>query len=67
MYERGKEILDIIAGPCFICDCSGEDFGSLSEEQLRKYAEKFRYPEQFVRINEEIHAIPYKPTSERER
>ena len=67
MYERGKEILDIIAGPCFICDCSGEDFGSLSDEQLRKYAEKFRYPEQFVRINEEIHAIPYKPTSERER
>ena len=54
MYERGKEILDIIAGPCFICDCSGEDFGSLSDEQLRKYAEKFRYPEQFVRINRDI-------------
>ena len=67
MYERGKEILDIIAGPCFICDCSGENFGSLSDEQLERYAEKFKFPERFVRINDEIQAIPCKPASEQER
>jgi hypothetical protein len=59
--EPGREILDIIAGPCFICDCSGENFGSLSAEQLDRYTKKFRYPEQFIRVNGNIEAIPYKP------
>lgn len=63
MKEPGREILDIIAGPCFICDCSRENFGSLSEEQLKRYEEKYRYPESFARIGGEIVAIPYKPTN----
>lgn len=57
-----REMIDIIAGPCFICDCSGDDFGSLSPEQQRKYLEMFKNPERFARINGEIFAIPYKPT-----
>ena len=60
MREPGKEILDIIAGTCFICDCSGENFASLSPEQLNRYMAKYRYPEKFVRINGEIEAIPLK-------
>ena len=32
-YEDTQEVYDIISGPCFICDCSGEDFGSLTPEQ----------------------------------
>lgn len=63
MREPGKEILDIIAGTCFICDCSGESFASLSAEQLNRYMTKYRYPERFFRINDEIEAIPYKPNS----
>ena len=61
LKEPGREILDIIAGPCFICDCSTDSFGSLSDEQLERYMEKFKYPERFVRINDEIAAIPYNP------
>lgn len=61
MKEPGREIMDIIAGPCFICDCSGEDFGSLSEEQLKRYQEKFKLPERFSRQNGEIVATPYEP------
>ena len=59
--ETGK-IVDIVCGPCFICDCSGESFGSLSPEQLDRYSRQFRRPEQFIRINEEIMAIPYTPS-----
>ena len=63
MREPGKEIIDIIAGTCFICDCSGENFASLSPEQLNRYMAKYRYPEKFFRINDEIEAIPYKPNN----
>ncbi len=32
---------DIICGPFFICGDDGENFGSLSEEQIAKYSQKF--------------------------
>lgn len=63
--EESGEILDIIAGPCFLCDCAGENFGSLSREQAVRYANQFRFPEQFFRVNEEIVAIPYAPPAQR--
>lgn len=59
--EPGKEIMDIIAGTCFICDCRGENFSSLSDEQLRRYSRQFKYPERFAKVNDEIVAVPYKP------
>lgn len=59
-----EKLLDIIAGTCFICDCSGEDFGSLSEEQLQRYEDKFKYPEEFFMLGNEICAIPYTPEPE---
>ena len=60
--EDGK-IFEIIAGPCFICNCSGENFGSLSDEQAERYKEKFLFPERFMRYEGEIIAIPYHPKS----
>jgi len=36
-------LVDIICGTFFICDCSGEDFSALSEEQLKKYSEIYKY------------------------
>ena len=68
-YLKGKtrEMLDIIAGPCFICDCSGENFGSLSLSQVEKYMEMFRYPEHFIHLNGDIKAIPYNPEKNHER
>ena len=62
-----KQILDIIAGPCFICDCSGENFGSLTDEQAKKYTKMFQYPEMFFRVDSEIKAIPFRPEKEQER
>ena len=61
VYGDNKELIDIIAGPFFICDCSGENFGSLNDAQLKKYAETFRYPETFLRVNGDIKAIKFDP------
>lgn len=57
------QILDVIAGPFFICDCRGENFDSLSAEQQHKYLKLFKYPERVMKINGEIASIPYNPTS----
>ena len=54
------DIADIIAGTFFICDCSGESFGSLSKEQQKRYLEKYRLPERFFRSRDGIESVPYK-------
>ena len=66
--EDGR-IEDIIFGPFFICDCSTENFGSLSEEQLKRYSEQFQYPEHFFRDvhSNEIKAVRYDPTKGRDQ
>ena len=62
-YEKNpkREMLDVIFGPFFICDCSGEDYGSLNQEQIDRFMKQFRYPEQLIRLNGELMSIPYKP------
>ena len=60
------QITDIIAGPCFICTCDKEDFGSLSEVQQQKYLKMFKYPEHFLKINNQIAAFPYNPQKNRD-
>ena len=38
---------DVIYGKFFICDCSGEDFGGLSDELAEKYLRQFKAVEYF--------------------
>ena len=64
--EETHEIVDAIAGTFFICDCSGESFGSLSKEQQKRYLEKYRLPERFFRTRNDIESVQYKPQN-RER
>lgn len=64
--ESGK-LIDIIAGTAFICDCSGENFGSLNDKQIKKYSEQFKYPEHFFRVNDEIQGVKYNPERSKER
>ena len=64
--EETHEIVDAIAGTFFICDCSGESFGSLSKEQQKRYLEKYRLPERFFRTRNGIESVQYKPQN-RER
>ena len=67
MYGEDGELMDIIFGPFFICDSRGEDFGSLSEEQLKRYEEKFRLPEYFFRGEKGIGVVRYDPTRGRDQ
>ena len=60
-------IQDIVYGPFFICGCSGENFGSLSEPQLEKYLRRFELPECFFRFRGEMIALPFAPLKEAER
>ena len=67
IYGEDREMMDIIFGPFFICDCSTPYFGSLNKEQLERYKKQFQNPEHFFRVGGEIKAVPYKPKKDHER
>ena len=57
--EETDEAYDIICGTCFLCgapaDC--DNFTDLTLEQLQKYTEYYRQPEQFLKIGSHIIVI----------
>ncbi len=61
--ENSREMLDIICGKFFIvyAPFEAERFQSLPPALAEKYREKFKYPERFMRVNNEIVAVPFKP------
>lgn len=63
MMEPSREMLDIICGKFFItyAPFDAERFQSLPPDLAEKYREKFKYPERFMRVNNEIVAVPFKP------
>jgi len=60
--DSGK-IYDIIAGTFFIVGLGIDDFESISDDMLEKYAKLYRCPEKFIKLNGEIHTIPYELTT----
>ena len=67
VYGEDGKMMDISFGPFFICDCSTENFASLSDEKLQHFAEQFRYPEHYLRIDGELKAVRYDPTRGRDQ
>ena len=65
IYDKNGKVEDIIFGPFFICDCSTEDFGSLTTEQAKQYKERFLKPEDFYMMDGEVHVTQYTPHSQR--
>ena len=63
LYDETGKLYDIIAGDFFICRApvNSEDFESLTEDQIEKYMDKFRYPEAFRRTWNGIEAVKIKP------
>lgn len=59
IYDEDGEIIDIIAGPAFICGTGEEDFISLTDDQIDKYAKIFGSPEIFIRSGRRIVGIKY--------
>lgn len=64
IYDENDKMVEIIFGNFFICDCSGENLGSLSGEQLQRYKEQFLMPEYFYKMGGEIQAIKFDPDRE---
>lgn len=67
VYTSDGQILDIINGPFFICDCNGENFNSLSREQQERYENQFQLPEYFLKLDGEVMIIPYEPRLEEQQ
>ena len=65
IYSNDKEILDIIAGKFFIAyaPIESESFLSMPKDLMKKYEDKFRYPERFIRRTRALKAKAYKPIS----
>ena len=63
LKEDKREIADIVFGQFFIVHApiDSESFKSLPPDLEKKYKEKFKYPERFAKVNEQIVAIPFKP------
>jgi len=61
--EHSREMRDIICGKFFIAYApfEAERFQSIPPDLAEKYRKKFKYPERFMRVNNEIVAVPFKP------
>ena len=52
-----------VFGTFFVCDCSGDDFASLSQEQIKKYKQHFYKAEVLIAMNgNEPFTISVQPT-----
>ena len=55
------EIYDVMAGTFLVVGLSEDSFTSLTPEQVQKYTEHFKQPEQFISLNGQIIALPVEP------
>ena len=58
IIDKDGEIIDVIAGKAFICDCSEDELQSLNPELMKKYLDKFYHPQFFVNFNGKIVGFP---------
>ena len=61
LRDENGEIYDIVAGKFFICGLGEENFASLPKGLQKKYEDKFRQPETFLKMGSKIMAIPIEP------
>ena len=51
------DIYDVVAGTFLVVGLTDDSFGSLTVEQLQKFSDHFKVPEQFVKRGDKIVAI----------
>ena len=62
LKDEDGQIVDILAGPFFVCGLGEEDFSSLPKDLSEKYESMFHQPESFLKLGSRIMAIPMEPT-----
>ena len=58
LRDSDGDVYDIIAGNFFIVGLSQNDFADLSHDLAEQFAEQFRQPEMFMRVDGKIVAAP---------
>lgn len=58
LRDEDGELYDIVAGTFLVVGLSDENFSSLDIDQIRKFSDLFKYPEQFAKLGDRIIAIP---------
>lgn len=61
LYDEDGKIYDIIAGTFLICGLTEDNFGSLPDNLINKFSEQFKQSEMFIKIEDEIVALPAEP------
>ena len=51
LYDDSGRIFDVISGTFFLCQAptNSENFESLTDEQIKKYTELYKYPEIYLK------------------
>ena len=65
IFDEDGQVMDIIAGPFFICyaPLESESFLSLPEDLEKEFLKKFEKPEKFRRTERGIEVIRFEPKS----
>ena len=58
LRDEDGEIYDVVAGTFLVVGLGEESFEGLSKEQMDKFKERFKTPEQFIMIGGEVVSIP---------
>lgn len=58
LRDADGRIYDIVAGNFFLAGLGEDDFTDLPDELVEQFAEQFRQPEMFARVNGRIVAYP---------
>ena len=57
IIDKDGEIIDVIAGKAFLCDCSADELQSLNPELTEKYLKMFEHPVKFILFNGKLITI----------
>ena len=60
LWDEHGNLYDIVSGTFFLCGApsDNENFTGLSTEQITRFQQRFRTPEIFVRVNDQILVLP---------
>ena len=58
LRDEDGDIYDVVAGTFMVVGLTDDSFGSLTVEQMQKFSDHFKVPEQFVKLSDKIVAIP---------
>ena len=58
LRDEDGDIYDVVAGTFMVVGLTDDSFGSLTVEQMQKFSDLFKVPEQFAKLGDKIVAIP---------